>query len=361
MKKIGIVSIFRTGNYGGTLQAYALVKAINDNKLGQAETINYCCDAIKGRINIKYLKKAGPARTVAALVDKACYMPRMKKMNGFIDSFVQGPELTKADLAALNERYDVFLSGSDQLWNPDIQQDDYFYLQDFVTDANKKRSYASSFGKKELPESYKTIYRELLGNFRTITVREKAGANIVERLIGTRPSVVLDPTLLLTAQQWEAILPPRIMRGAYVFIYRLTYSPMLTQAAIKAQQEMGGSVMAVPFLMGHCPKQKMYPNLDSLEWVRGIHDANYVVTDSFHGVVFSILFSRPFYYLVTTSTARERISRLETLLESIGLSDRIVENTEACDFKKKIDYTAVQQNLQKQRERSLHILENLLA
>lgn len=361
MKKIGIVSIFRTGNYGGTLQAYALVKAINDNGLGQAETINYCCDAIKGRIDAKYLKKAGFARTAAALVDKTCYAPRMKKMYRFIDSFVQGPELTKADLAALNDRYDVFLSGSDQLWNPDIQQGDYFYLQDFVTDAAKKRSYASSFGKKELPEACKATYRELLGSFRTITVRENTGADIVEQLLGTRPQVVLDPTLLLTAQQWEAILPPRRMQGPYVFTYRLTYSRMLTQAVAKAQQAVGGRVMAVPFLLGHCPKQKNYLGLDSLEWMRGIHDAECVVTDSFHGVVFSILFSRPFYYLVTTPTARERISRLETLLESLGLSDRIVDSAEACDFTKKIDYTAVQQSLQEQRARSLRILQELLA
>lgn len=360
MKKIGIVSIFRTGNYGGTLQAYALVKAINDNKMGQAETINYCCDAIKGRIDGKYLRRAGFARTAAALVDKACYMPRMKNMNRFIDSFVQKPELTKSDLAALNDCYDVFLSGSDQLWNPDIQQDDYFYLQDFVTDAEKKCSYASSFGKKELPEACKETYREFLGDFRVITVREKAGADIVERLLGTRPQIVLDPTLLLTAQQWETILPPRRVQGPYVFTYRLTYSLMLTQAAAKAQQEIGGHVIAVPFLLGHCPKQKMCPSLDSLEWVRGIHDAEYIVTDSFHGVVFSILFSRPFYYLVTTSTARERLSRLETLLESLGLCDRIVDSVEACDFTKKIDYTGVQQNLQNQREKSLRILRELL-
>ena len=124
MEKIGVVSIFRTGNYGGTLQAYALVKAIQDNGLGQAEIINYCCDAIRGKIDGKYLRKAGVARTAAALVDKMCYLPRMKKMNAFIDSFVPTKPLTRAELPSLNDRYDLFLSGSDQLWNPDIQQGD---------------------------------------------------------------------------------------------------------------------------------------------------------------------------------------------------------------------------------------------
>lgn len=361
MKKIGVVSIFRTGNYGGTLQAYALIKAINDNGFGQAETINYCCDAIKGRIDMKYLKKAGIARTAAALVDKACYAPRMKKMNAFIDSFVQGPELTKASLDSLNDKYDVFLSGSDQLWNPDIQQDDYFYLQDFVNNSGKKRSYASSFGKKELPENCLPIYRKLLGDFHAITVREKTGADLVERLLGYRPQVVLDPTLLLTAEQWESLLPPPRLSGPYIFTYRLTYSSMLTKTVAKAQKALGCRVMSSPFLLGYCPKQRMYPGLDSLEWIRGIHDADYVVTDSFHGVVFSILFSRPFYYLLTTPTARERISRLETLLETLHLENRIVDHIDACDFTTGINYDEVRPLLDGQRAHSLHILQELLS
>lgn len=212
MEKIGVVSIFRTGNYGGTLQAYALVKAIQDNGLGQAEIINYCCDAIRGKIDGKYLRKAGVARTAAALVDKMCYLPRMKKMNAFIDSFVPTKPLTRAELPSLNDRYDLFLSGSDQLWNPDIQQGDYYYLQDFVTDNRKKRSYASSFGRPELPEQYREVYRKLLSQYQCITVREQAGADLVEDLLQVRPAVVLDPTLLLTAPQWEALLPPRQKR-----------------------------------------------------------------------------------------------------------------------------------------------------
>lgn len=360
-KKIGLVSIFQTGNYGGTLQAYALLKAIQQNGLGQAEIINYCCDAIRGKIDIQYLRKAGVARTAAALVDKMCYLPRMRKMNAFIASFVPGKPLTRADLPALNDRYDLFLSGSDQLWNPDIQQGDYYYLQDFVTDNNKKRSYASSFGRPHLPEQYREIYRKLLSQYKCITVREKTGADLVEELLQVRPAVVLDPTLLLSAQQWEELLPPGRRKGKYIFVYRLTYSTLLTRIVTQLQQKTGLSVLAVPFLLGYTPRTKASPALDSLEWVRAIHDAEYVITDSFHGVVFSILFSRPFYYVVTTPTAKQRLSRLETLLESLGLRERIVESPAECDFTKKIAYDAVQKRLQNLREDSLAALKKLLA
>lgn len=360
MKKIGVVSIFRTGNYGGTLQAYALVKAIQDNGLGQAEIINYCCDAIRGKIDGKYLRKAGVARTAAALVDKMCYLPRMKKMNAFIDSFVPTKPLTRAELPSLNDRYDLFLSGSDQLWNPDIQQGDYYYLQDFVTDNRKKRSYASSFGRPELPEQYREVYRKLLSQYQCITVREQAGADLVEDLLQVSPAVVLDPTLLLTAPQWEALLPPRRKKGKYLFVYRLTYSTLLTRIVARLQKETGLPILAVPFLLGYTPRTQPSPALDSLEWVRAIHDADYVITDSFHGIVFSILFGRPFYYVVTTPTARQRISRVETLLESLGLQDRIVESQEACDFSRPIAYEEVWRRLDALREESLAALKKVL-
>lgn len=360
MKKVGIVSIYKTGNYGGTLQAYALQKVINDAGLARAQIIPYCCDAINGKLDLAYFKTAGAVKTAAAVVDKLCYLPRMKKVDRFIHSFAGEREMTRRELAELNEQYDIFLSGSDQLWNPEIQQGDCFYLQDFVTDPVKKRSYASSFGRNSLPEDCIPAYRELLGQFHTITVREKTGADIVEQLTGRRPEVVLDPTLLLTAEQWEQILPPLVMEGDYLFTYRMTYTSTLTQAAVRGRKELDCRVLAVPFLLGHCPKTCVRPDLSSLEWIRGIYDSRYVVTDSFHGVVFSILFSKPFYYVVTSPTAKARLSRLETLLEQLGISDRLVEDPEQCDFTKSIDYPAVQERLSRLREHSMACLRKML-
>lgn len=146
-------------------------------------------------------------------------------------------------------------------------------------------------------------------------------------------------------------------KGKYLFVYRLTYSTLLTRIVARLQKETGLPILAVPFLLGYTPRTQASPALDSLEWVRAIHDADYVITDSFHGIVFSILFGRPFYYVVTTPTARQRISRVETLLESLGLQDRIVESQEACDFSRPIAYEEVWRRLDALREESLAALK----
>lgn len=362
MKKIGIATIFRTGNYGGTLQAYALKEAINTNGFGNAEIINYCCDAIKGKIDFKYLKKAGLLKTIAALVDKACYAPRMKKMNHFIDSFVDTTEIKKEELPCLNDKYDIFLSGSDQLWNPDIQQEDFFYLLDFVVDAKKKKSYASSFGIRKIPEHLKEKYKYLLSNYSEITVREEAGAELVYQLLGIHPKIVLDPTLLLTPQHWIEIMPEnKKKKGKYIFVYRLTYSSKLTQVAQVLQKRLNCHVVSAPFLLGVCHKNRMKPNLSSLEWAGEIYNSEFVITDSFHGVVFSIIFSKQFYYMVTTQTAKERLSRVETLLSSLEISNRIINNADECKFEEIIDYEIVHKRLREQRDVSLVVLREMLS
>ncbi len=360
MKKTAVISIFRTGNYGATLQAYALKQAIQEHQAGQAEIVNYCCDAIKGKINYNYLKKAGLKNTIAAIVDKICYLPRMRKVNRFVDSYVTGPELTREQLPSLNSRYDFFLTGSDQIWNPDIQQGDYSYLLDFVEDDYKKRSYGSSFGIKELPEACRATYRELLSEYECITVRENTGADIVEALLGRRPQIVLDPVFLLTREEWERLLPERIYQKDYIFTYRMSYSKIITSVARRVQKETGYPIMASPFLIGYTPETRMYMGLSSLEWVRAIYDSSFVITDSFHGVVFALIFSKPFYYVVTTDHIKSRLSRLETLLGRLGIEGRIISSPEECDLKASMDYGRIQGMLQEEREKSIQILRRML-
>ena len=357
--KIGIMTIFRTGNYGGMLQAFALREAIRENGFGEADIINYCADALKGKIDFKFLKKAGLFRTGVAVVEKLYYHPRQKKARAFSDSFATERELKKEELAALNDAYDIFLSGSDQIWNPQLQQGDYAYLLDFVTDKKKKRSYASSFGVKTLPPEYVEDYRRLLSDYHTLTVRETAGAALVKDLIGKEVPTVLDPTLLLTPDQWEAVLAEKKAEKNSIFVYQMAHSALLAKAAAKARKALGGGVIFLPFPIGGMCRCKPVLNYSPAEWLRAIHDAPVVLTDSFHGTVFSILFSRPFYYVITSETVRARISRVETLLSTLGLSDRIVDNIEDMDFSKPIDYKAVHEKLATERETSLAILKEL--
>lgn len=359
--KVGILTLHRSGNYGATLQAYALREAINRNAMGEADIINYCCDSVKVKIDRRFLKKAGVFRTAVACVEKLYYHPRMKGAMAFVNSYAGERELTREELPALNDAYDIFLSGSDQIWNPDIQQGDHSYLLDFVTDDHKKRSYGSSFGKSALAPEYVDTYRALLARYEKITVRERTGAALVQELLGRDVPLVLDPALLLTPAQWEELLPAPIAKKPYIFTYQMAHSARIAKAAGAARRALGGKVIFVPFPIGGACRCRPTLGLSPTEWLRAIHDASFVVTDSFHGAVFAILFGRPFYYVITSDTVRARLSRLETLLETLGLSDRLVEDVAQCDFSRPIDYAAVHTRLAAARERSLAILKELLA
>lgn len=357
--KVGILTIFRTGNYGGTLQAYALQQAIQENGFAEAEIINYSCNSVKQKIDMDFLRKAGLFRTAVACAEKIYYYPRVKKVYAFVDSFVPGKELTKAELPSLNDQYDMFLSGSDQIWNPDIQQGDYSYLLDFVKSPEKKRSYASSFGTQKIADEYVAQYRELLNQYQRIAVRESNGQKLVKELTGREADLVIDPVLLLSPEQWEAKLPePKYQKG-YVFAYQLAHSPLIAEIVSKAAKEKHLKAIFVPFpILGVC-KCRPVLNLSSLEWVRAIHDADYVIADSFHAAVFSILFKKPFYYVITSDTVRNRLSRLETLLGTLGLEDRMVDSAAQCDFDVEIDYEEVHRKLAAERERCLGVLKEL--
>lgn len=358
--KIGILTIYRSGNYGATLQAYATKQAINENGFGEAEIIPYCSDAIKQKIDKRFIKKVGLFHTAVACVEKLYYHPRMKKVGAFIDEMAGERDLPREELPALNEKYDIFLSGSDQIWNPQLQLGDTSYLLDFVTDDRKKRSYASSFGVKKIPEEYLEDYRRLLSAYERITVREQAGAELVEELLGRSAELVIDPALLLTPEQWNAKLPERQWKKKYVFAYQMAHSPLIARAVAKGRKTLGVKALYVPFpIMGAC-RCRPKLNLSSLEWVAAIRDSECVITDSFHGVVFAIIFKKKFYYMITSDTVRGRLSRLETLLGSLGIENRLVSDVSQCDFNESIDYDRVHALLDRYRDRSLQILKELV-
>ncbi len=359
--RVGILTIYRSGNYGATLQAYATKQAINENGFAEAEIIPYCSDAIKQKINIKFIKKAGLFRTAVACVEKIYYYPRMKKVMAFVDGFAGENALKREELSELNEKYDIFLSGSDQIWNPDLQQGDTSYLLDFVTDAQKKRSYGSSFGGRHISPEYTEQYKRLLSEYKHITVREQTGAELVEELLGKPAELVIDPALLLTPAQWEAKLPERKFKKPYVFAYQMAHSSLIARTVSAARKSLGTGAVFVPFpIMGVC-KCRSKLGLSSLEWVAAIRDSEFVITDSFHGVVFSIIFRRPFYYMITSETVKKRLSRLETLLDSLGIENRLVDDVSKCDFGAKIDYDEVHRRLDEKREQSLKILKELVS
>lgn len=348
-KKIGILTFSQVKNFGAVLQAYALKKVLSD--LGaQADCIDYRASFFAA---ITFKQKV--LRLVKRVAKICLRWPVSNRyFNDFIAKYLTDtPPLLRKDLPALNNQYDLFVAGSDQIWNVSITHRDASFFLDFVQDPQKKSSYAASFGFDHIEPQDRDFYQSLLQRIPRISVRERSGAAIVKDLTGTEPPVVLDPTLLLTKQQWEAFTRP-VARENYVLMYLASKN----QAIVSFAQAFAASKnLPLIYISG-----RPWPGVESFlcppeEFVEYFRKAKYVVTNSFHGLAFSINLNKEFIvdWLPPQWPAN---ARLENLLDITDLRSRLLVN-----FKEKdtpIDWARVNAALEKEREKSLAFLRQLL-
>ena len=229
--KVGILTFYAANNYGTCLQAYALQKSIE--KMGQK------CEIIRLRGEKLSVPPVASRSLTARMTDfvvktgakvvKTAAQPAFERFRN--QYYHYSDWVDQGQLASLNDRYDLFLSGSDQVWNYNIAGNLDVYLQTFVRDARKKGSYAASFGLKELPKELEQQYAQALSEFHYLGIREPEGAALVEKLTGRRAQVVVDPTQLLEPEDWEEIMRPIGSDKPYIMVYQLGFSKTLLQCA----------------------------------------------------------------------------------------------------------------------------------
>lgn len=349
MKKIAILTFSHAFNYGAVLQAYALKKTIHT--LGfEASVVDYRSrfyPDTKWWRQILFLCK----RTIKSLLGYPFYPLFFYK---FMQQYLQDtPALQRKQLSELNNQFDLFITGSDQIWNFTITRKDTAFLLDFVTNPQKKISYAASFGFSYVEEKDKPIFAQLLPQFKHISVREQAGANIIKELTGTDVPVVLDPTLLLTKEQWQSFATP-VPQKNYVLLYLMHENDKILSFAKNLAREKGLPLRCISFgkIKGiscfGCPPE---------EFVASFQNAAYVVTNSFHGLAFSINLNKTFFVdLLPPSWPAN--SRLEQLLKTTGLENRLLDNL--TDIEAPIDWVSVENRLQAAREKSIKFLQSVL-
>ncbi len=244
--------------------------------------------------------------------------------------------------------YDLHVIGSDQVWNPTFRDSsDAEYLPQVPRD--KKCSYAASFGVDEITENRDHI-AELLKGVGRISVREDAGADIVEGLIGERPPVVLDPTMLLDAEVWRGVARKPDMdvpRDGYVLKYVLGDDVRDDYA----REVSGEAELPIIDL-----KNRSLP-VGPAEFVWLIQHATYVCTDSFHASVFSVLMHVPFAVFERVSKHKDMSSRFDTFCALLGLDGRRVRGGH--NPLGPIDWHLVDANLETARRRSMAYLEEI--
>lgn len=374
-----IASCYYQENYGSKLQAYA-TQAFLDKIDVDNMTINY--SGMRKHMNSMkiryYIKNIAKTDAFAAQLKRYTFKLRIKGKKSLENNIMlrqKAMEKFVSEKFRLTETYpfeklselctDVnayaVLVGSDQLWLPSNIYADYYTLS-FVPDGIKKISYATSFGVSKLEKSFIPKAKSFLSSFDSISVREKTGADIVNDIIGEYPEVVCDPTLLFNAEEWTQLLnTKRITDGDYIFCYFLGENPGHRKWAKELQKNTGKKIVALIHLENYIKGDVSYADeelfdIGPSEFVSLIENASYVCTDSFHGTVFSLLFHKKFFSFrrFSENHSASTNSRLDSLLDAICLSDRIISSDTEPEmvFNKSIDYNDVDEKIGELRTQS---------
>ena len=299
--KIGILTFHRVYNYGAVLQSYALQKVIK--QLGyDVEIIDYWCDYIYRPYSIENFKTKSFTDYIMGICGRIIYNFRKKKTKRFQKSIQYSPKVNQNNIKALNDRYDLFLVGSDQVWNYPLTNFDTTYLLDFITDNNKKVSYAASFGVKTIDDKYKETYAKLLSEFSSISVRESTGVSIVRELINKDVPMVADPVILLTSDEWESLAHMPKEKG-YILVCQLGFSSSTINFVEMLSKKTNKKVISLPFPMGKFIPCKWGLTKGPADLIGLIKNADYIVTSSFHGALLSIMFEKKFFVEIPKNTA----------------------------------------------------------
>lgn len=370
--KIGLITIYHVPNYGSVLQAYATQTVL--------EEMGHECKIIRYAYPNEWHYSKGVARPnkLKAMLRRIGLKAQHRKTNILEKFRINNYKFTKEFISLDNlkaedwSNYDLFVSGSDQLWNTRYTLGDSAFLLSFVPDNKRRISIASSFALKELPVDNVDKYKRELSKFSALSVRESNGIDIINKQLGINKDVFvcLDPTLLLSKEDWLQKLPTTMCRRRwnrpYILLYMWTYAfeprPYIFEVVKYFQQKLNCDVLA---LEGYCkPKQagglKMRCVEDSnmSEFIDLFANASLVITSSFHGTAYALNFSRPLISIVPDNDGDDRQS---SLLRSVG--------AESCQLKvgdpienanPYYDKETEQQMLDRLREDSLKWIENAI-
>lgn len=359
---IGIITFHRARNYGAVLQAYALMTYINKNFDDvKAEIIDYRCKYIEDFYK-PIIRKNGPKNFIIDVLSKNRIVKRNNCFQEFVDNFLNVTSSCD-ETNVQNLRLDRYIAGSDMIWHWHTTEDgEYFddaYFLNFVADDSKKFSYAASFGTEDLPEKYLEHYRKVLSGFNAISVREKSGVDLIKNLTGKDAKCNIDPTLLFEGDEWRKIAVKPSERK-YVLLYEVgEISQELRNAADRIAAQKGCKVITL--FSEFRPLQYVRTKngifgFSPREFLGWIDNAEYVLTNSFHGTAFSIIFHKQFLSEINTWSKNNR--SLE-LMKTVGLESRALEGSDL-KIDNIIDWNEVGARLNKERDKSYKVIENIV-
>ena len=371
MSKVGIITIHRIHNYGSVLQAYALQQICED--LGyQTEIIDYLFPN-NFQLDNKY-QTAGDTQPNEPKWIKMLFGLSLMRQHKGIDSFVANhlhlSQKSYSSPDALMDNpphYDVYMTGSDQVWSPRHTNGDAAFMLHFAPNDKPMIAYAASIGASKIPTELQQRYSELLNRYQGISVREASGKEIIKELTGKEAQVVLDPTLLLNKDEWNKVATVRHqVRKPYILCYFLNYSfnafPYVDDLAADIQRHTGYEIVRVarpPHKFNLCGCSYRI-GASPEEFLALARDAELVLTTSFHGTAFAVNYGRPVFTVVKDRVSGD--SRQMNLMKSLGLEDKVLTINDAFPdaTNAHYDYNIEQQRLEVLRKESIQFLTKSL-
>ncbi|MDO5131366.1 MAG: polysaccharide pyruvyl transferase family protein [Eubacteriales bacterium] len=363
--KTAVITFHNTSNFGATLQCAALMRRLSS--MGQeVEVINYLPYYVLDKKSVfRELKKAGKARNKArALIKGAAYLAHAGEFSGrdrCFERFIrQNLPLTRVyhtyeSLLQDPPRADLYICGSDQIWNPALtggMPDRAFFLQ--FTDG-KRAAYGASLGEYDI-EGNAAELAALTEGFAGVSVREKSAAEKLSLAIGREVPAVLDCTLLLGKEDYRDMESTDFKAGApYLLLYNIQNSEQSVRIAKKTAREKGLRIVDIspnPFVRVRGTRKEIAIGPD--RFLSLVKNAQFVVTNSFHGTAFSIIYEKPFIAIAHST----RGGRTRDLLEAAGLEDRLAENPDTIP-REEINYQEAGRRLAILRQESVRYLEEI--
>lgn len=373
MKKVGLLTYHGAINYGSVLQAYALQQTIL--KMGnECEIIDY---RPKKQSDIYAIfRKPNSIKNIMIDIWALADYRFLKKRNDSFESFLKNKLkltehkfLTSDRVGEIEGKFDVFCTGSDQVWNISAPDYDEVYFMNFTQ--KRKISYAASMGGVSNIEYWKSCAKEyikdleLVDSLDSVSVREKSAVPLLEEYTEKDIKVVLDPTLLMNKEQWEKVTSDNKIKGKYIFLYSIGYSEEVYQLGKKISELYNIPMVTVYALRTNykyfSKGVKRAKNESPEDFLSLIRNAEYVVTNSFHGTAFSINFQKDFWVAARHDNEGNAVidERLENILTNTELLNRVIDvnSDDTVNYDAKIDFQKVSECLKPLVEDSIAFLK----
>lgn len=365
MTKIAILTFQGTWNVGAELQSFALQEVLSDTfNIEAVQQVNYVNPKIRDAYVVpEFSKNLAPKKLIIYLLSIKKITSRRRAFEDFSKSNIKLTDVYTSDtIHRINDKFDIFIAGSDQTFNWNLTDKDSNYLLTFANNNKVKASYGGSFGKTEYFVDDSDYFVKEFSTYKALGIREQDAVDVLNKyMTKPKPVKVLDPTMLMDKEKWIQKFPQintPLYEKKYLCIYTMNPGDKIFDYAKKVAAERNLKLVYLNTGWKPVLGVKNIYDFGPIEFLNYIKNAELTLVTSFHGLVFSILFEKQFAVEMIWN-AVTGASRLNSVLQELDINGRNITDSED-PFKEEIDYSVVSKLLAEKRQESIHFLEGIV-